>query len=75
MLSRTRNNYMTGTSGPKFGTLVLAAGDFGRPYAMPPNTPAEHIKTIREALAKTLNDEAVKTDGGEEETLSLFLDR
>jgi tripartite-type tricarboxylate transporter receptor subunit TctC len=43
-------------------TLVLAAGDFGRPYAMPPNTPAQHVKTIREAFAKTLNDEAVKAD-------------
>jgi tripartite-type tricarboxylate transporter receptor subunit TctC len=29
---------------------------------MPPNTPAEHVKTIREAFAKTLNDEAVKAD-------------
>jgi tripartite-type tricarboxylate transporter receptor subunit TctC len=29
---------------------------------MPPNTPPEHVKTIRDAFAKTLNDEAVKAD-------------
>jgi len=41
---------------------TLAAGDFGRPYVMPPNTPTEHVRTMREAFAKTLNDEAVKAD-------------
>ena len=41
---------------------MLAAGDFGRPYVMPPNTPAQHVKTIREAFDKTLDDEAVKAD-------------
>jgi hypothetical protein len=51
-----------GTHCRSLATLVLAAGDFGRPYVMPPNTPAEHVKTIREAFAKTLNDEAVKAD-------------
>jgi hypothetical protein len=38
-------------------TLVLAAGDFGRPYVLPPNTPADRVKMIREAFQKTLNDE------------------
>jgi tripartite-type tricarboxylate transporter receptor subunit TctC len=56
------DQYKTPQAGRNLATLVLAAGDFGRPYAMPPNTPAQHVKTIREAFAKTLNDEAVKAD-------------
>ena len=56
------DQYKTPEAGRNLATLVLAAGDFGRPYVMPPNTPAEHVKTIREAFAKTLNDEAVKAD-------------
>jgi tripartite-type tricarboxylate transporter receptor subunit TctC len=54
--------YKTAQAGRSLATLVLAAGDFGRPYVMPPNTPAAHVKTIREAFGKTLNDEAVKAD-------------
>ena len=56
------DQYKSSPAGRSLATLVLAAGDFGRPYVMPPNTPAEHVKTIREAFVKTLNDEAVKAD-------------
>jgi tripartite-type tricarboxylate transporter receptor subunit TctC len=56
------DQYKSSPADRSLATLVLAAGDFGRPYVMPPNTPAEHVKTIREAFAKTLNDEAVKAD-------------
>lgn len=56
------DQYKTAQAGRNLATLVLAAGDFGRPYAMPPNTPAQHVKTIRDAFAKTLNDESVKAD-------------
>lgn len=56
------DQYKASQAGRNLATLVLAAGEFGRPYVMPPNTPAQHVKTIREAFAKTLNDEAVKSD-------------
>lgn len=56
------DQYKSSEADRSLATLVLAAGDFGRPYVMPPNTPPEHVKTIREAFAKTLNDEAVKAD-------------
>jgi tripartite-type tricarboxylate transporter receptor subunit TctC len=56
------DQYKTGEAGRNLATLVLAAGDFGRPYVMPPNTPAQHVKSIREAFVRTLNDEAVKAD-------------
>ena len=56
------DQYKTVEAGRNLASLVLAAGDFGRPYVMPPNTPAQHVKTIREAFEKTLNDEAAKAD-------------
>jgi tripartite-type tricarboxylate transporter receptor subunit TctC len=36
----------------------LAGGEFGRPYVLPPNTPADKVKIIRDAFAKTIQDEA-----------------
>ncbi len=56
------DQYKTSQAGRNLATLVLAAGDFGRPYVMPPNTPAQQVKIIQEAFVKTLNDEAVKAD-------------
>ena len=45
--------------------VILRGGDFGRPWVMPPETPAEVVKTMRTAYAKamadpTLLDEAKK---------------
>jgi tripartite-type tricarboxylate transporter receptor subunit TctC len=56
------DQYKSSPADRSLATLVLAAGDFGRPYVMPPNTRAEHVKTIHEAFEKTLKDEAVKAD-------------
>ncbi|HVO95624.1 MAG TPA: tripartite tricarboxylate transporter substrate-binding protein [Terriglobales bacterium] len=56
------DEHKTQQAGRSLATLVLAGGDFGRPYVMPPNTPAEQVKIIREAFAKTVNDEEVKAD-------------
>ena len=44
-------------------TLVLAGGQFGRPYVMPPKTPADRVNIIREAFAKVLADESVLAEG------------
>jgi len=49
--------------GRAVATLVLAAGEFGRPYVLPPNTPPDRAKIIRDAFEKTLKDEAVLADG------------
>jgi tripartite-type tricarboxylate transporter receptor subunit TctC len=43
-------------------TLVLAAGDFGRPYVLPPNTPEERVKVIRAAFEKVLKDKEALED-------------
>jgi tripartite-type tricarboxylate transporter receptor subunit TctC len=52
------DQYKTPQGGRNLATLVLAGGAFGRPYVMPPNTPKEQVKIIRDAFEKTLNDEA-----------------
>jgi tripartite-type tricarboxylate transporter receptor subunit TctC len=57
------DQYKTPTSGRSLATLVLAGGEFGRPYVLPPGTPADRVQIIREAFKKTLNDEAVLADG------------
>jgi len=45
--------------------VILRGGDFGRPWVMPPGTPKERVKILRDAYAKamvdtTLLDEATK---------------
>jgi tripartite-type tricarboxylate transporter receptor subunit TctC len=49
--------YKTNESGMRLAKLILAGGDFGRPYVMPPNTPPDKAKIIRDAFAKVLQDE------------------
>jgi tripartite-type tricarboxylate transporter receptor subunit TctC len=56
------DQYKTAAAGRNLATLVLAGGAFGRPYVMPPNTPAEQVKIIRDAFQKVLNDEAANVE-------------
>jgi len=56
------DRYKTPETGRRLATLVLAAGDFGRPYVLPPNTPADLVKILREAFTKTLNEPPVIED-------------
>jgi tripartite-type tricarboxylate transporter receptor subunit TctC len=51
------DQYKTQQAGRNLATLVLAAGDFGRPYVMPPNTPPQQVKLIRDAFDQVLKDE------------------
>jgi tripartite-type tricarboxylate transporter receptor subunit TctC len=51
------DQYKSQQAGRNLATLVLAAGDFGRPYVMPPNTPPQQVKIIRDAFEKVLKDE------------------
>jgi tripartite-type tricarboxylate transporter receptor subunit TctC len=46
-------------AGRRVTNLILAGGEFGRPYVLPPNTPADKTKILRTAFAKTLKDEAM----------------
>jgi tripartite-type tricarboxylate transporter receptor subunit TctC len=56
------DQYKTAPAGKNLATLVLAAGDFGRPYVMPPNTPIEQVKIIRSAFERVLTDETAIAD-------------
>jgi tripartite-type tricarboxylate transporter receptor subunit TctC len=56
------DQYKTAPAGKNLATLVLAAGDFGRPYVMPPNTPTEQVKIIRSAFERVLTDETAISD-------------
>lgn len=56
------DQYKTADSGRRLATLVLAGGVFGRPYVLPPNTPPDRVKILREAFEKTVHDEAVMAD-------------
>ena len=56
------DKYKTDDAGRRLANLILAGGEFGRPYVLPPNAPADKVKIIREAFAKTIQDEAVVAD-------------
>ncbi len=56
------DQYKTDDAGRRLANLVLAGGEFGRPYVLPPNTPPDRVKIIREAFAKTIQDEAAVAD-------------
>jgi tripartite-type tricarboxylate transporter receptor subunit TctC len=56
------DKYNTDNAGRRLANLVLAGGEFGRPYVLPPNTPPDKVKIIREAFAKTIQDEAAIAD-------------
>lgn len=46
----------------KLADLTIASNSFGRPYVLPPATPAEPVKILREAFMKTLNDPELLAD-------------
>lgn len=56
------DQYKTAPAGRNLATLVLAGGDFGRPYVMPPNTPPAQVKIIREAFENVLKDETANAE-------------
>jgi tripartite-type tricarboxylate transporter receptor subunit TctC len=53
------DKYKTDDTGRRVANLVLSGGEFGRPYVLPPNTPADKVKIIRAAFAQTLKDETM----------------
>jgi tripartite-type tricarboxylate transporter receptor subunit TctC len=56
------DKHKTNDTGRRLADLVLAAGEFGRPYVLPAGTPADKAKILREAFARTLKDEAMLAD-------------
>jgi tripartite-type tricarboxylate transporter receptor subunit TctC len=50
------NDYKTPEATRKLVTVIFASGDLGRPFIAPPGVPAERVKILREAFAKTMQD-------------------
>jgi tripartite-type tricarboxylate transporter receptor subunit TctC len=61
-ISELMDKYKTDDAGRRLAKLVLAGGEFGRPYVLPPNTPADKVKILRAAFLKTMHDEAARAD-------------
>jgi tripartite-type tricarboxylate transporter receptor subunit TctC len=50
------DRYKTSDIGRRLATVLLASGDFHRPFLAPPNMPPELVKTLRDAFTKTMKD-------------------
>jgi tripartite-type tricarboxylate transporter receptor subunit TctC len=56
------DEYKTPQATRRLATLVLAAGEFGRPVVSTPGVPPDRVKLLREAFSKTLGDPDVLAD-------------
>jgi tripartite-type tricarboxylate transporter receptor subunit TctC len=52
-----QEKYKTDDTGKRLTKLILAGGEFGRPYVLPPKTPDANAKILREAFVKVIQDE------------------
>ncbi len=52
------DKYKTNESGRRLATVILAAGDFGRPLVFAPAVPADRVKMFRDAFDKIMKDPA-----------------
>jgi len=50
------DRYRTPEAGRRLATIILAGGALGRPMLGPPGIPADRVKILREAFAKTMKD-------------------
>ncbi len=48
--------YKTPESGRRLATVILTAATMGRPVTLPPGTPADRVKILRDAYARALKD-------------------
>lgn len=53
------DEYKTNESGRRLADLILAGGDFGRPYVLPPGTPRDKVAILRNAFVKALQDKTL----------------
>ena len=54
--------YKTADLGRRLASVLTAGEDFGHPMMAPPGVPAERVRIIREAYAKTLKDPELLAD-------------
>jgi tripartite-type tricarboxylate transporter receptor subunit TctC len=56
------DTYKTPDATKRLARVLLSSGDLGRPFIAPPGMPAERVKVLREAFAKTMTDPALLAD-------------
>jgi tripartite-type tricarboxylate transporter receptor subunit TctC len=56
------DEYKTPAGTRSLVTAVLASGDIGRPFIVPPGVAADRLKTLRDAFKKTMSDPAFLAD-------------
>ncbi|HWO40987.1 MAG TPA: tripartite tricarboxylate transporter substrate-binding protein [Candidatus Eisenbacteria bacterium] len=56
------DQYKTPDAGRRLATVLLAAGDMGRPMLGPPGVPPDRLKTLRDAFKKTMEDEQFQAE-------------
>jgi tripartite-type tricarboxylate transporter receptor subunit TctC len=56
------DHYKTSQSGRGLATVLLGADGMGRPMFGPPGMPAERLQILRDAYAKTMNDETFRAE-------------
>jgi tripartite-type tricarboxylate transporter receptor subunit TctC len=54
--------YVTKPEDRRAGELIVTQQVFGRPYVLPPGTPAPIAKVLRDAFMATLDDPAFRAD-------------
>lgn len=61
-LNELMDEFKTEELGRRLANVVLASGELGRPYLLPPGIAAERLKTLREAFMKLMVDPAFLAD-------------
>jgi tripartite-type tricarboxylate transporter receptor subunit TctC len=56
------DQYKTGSAGRGLATVLLGADGMGRPMFGPPGMPVDRLQTLRDAYAKTMNDETFRAE-------------
>ena len=56
------DRYETPEASRRLALVILAAGDVARPYVGPPGMRPDHVKMLREAFMKTMNDAEFLSD-------------
>jgi len=61
-LNELMDEFKTEDVGRRLARVILASGELGRPYLLPPGIPAERLKILREAFMKLTADPGFLAD-------------
>lgn len=61
-LNELMDELKTEEVGRRLASVVLASGELGRPYLLPPGIPGERLKILRDAFVKLMTDPAFLAD-------------